>query len=73
MRRQAGLDRCAPLPPGFDSKIFSTHDLDLNQDMLLILSGRMSDGGGLQALQEQAGAPGVERVVGDADEDLREG
>ena len=33
----------------------------------------MGDGGGLQTLQEQAGPPGVERVVGDAEENLSQG
>jgi hypothetical protein len=41
--------------------------------MLLIHSGRMGDGGGLQTLQEQAGPLGVERVVGDAEDDLCQG
>ena len=33
----------------------------------------MGDGGGLQTLQEQTGPPGVERVVGDAEDDLSQG
>jgi hypothetical protein len=69
-----------PPPPSryFDSKILLGNGLDSNQDTggirIRFGLGRMRrGGGGLDALQQEAGALGVERVVGDAHGDLGDG